>query len=202
MNELGGYDVEDLRPGMHATYSKTITEADDHLFCMITMNHHPLHTNDWFAEQSVQGRNVVVGNLVYSLVLGMSVPDVSGAALPTSVGTPALPIAMDVDQRLSVFALLTGTSIVAGCTVLIIAWRQMHQEPVVIWWAGSVLAHALASVLLLAGFGWGIAPLIIAGSALTTLGATAGWLALSGTALVTATEITPGCACSRSMTGK
>ena len=43
---------------------KTITEADNHLFCMITMNHHPLHTNDWFAEQSVQGRNVVVGNLV------------------------------------------------------------------------------------------------------------------------------------------
>ena len=60
---------------------KTITEADDHLFCMITMNHHPLHTNDWFAAQSVQGRNVVVGNLVYSLVLGMSVPDVSGAAI-------------------------------------------------------------------------------------------------------------------------
>ena len=51
---------------------KTITEYDDHLFCMITMNHHPLHTNAWFAEhESVHGRNVVVGNLVYSLVLGM-----------------------------------------------------------------------------------------------------------------------------------
>jgi acyl dehydratase len=61
---------------------KTITEADDHLFCMITMNHHPLHTNAWFAEhETVHGRNVVVGNLVYSLVLGMSVPDVSGAAI-------------------------------------------------------------------------------------------------------------------------
>ena len=60
---------------------KTITEYDDHLFCMITMNHHPLHTNDWFAGRVVQGRNVVVGNLVYSLVLGMSVPDVSGAAI-------------------------------------------------------------------------------------------------------------------------
>jgi acyl dehydratase len=61
---------------------KTITEADDHLFCMITMNHHPLHTNAWFAEnESVQKRNVVVGNLVYSLVLGMSVPDVSGSAI-------------------------------------------------------------------------------------------------------------------------
>ncbi|MPY95472.1 MAG: MaoC family dehydratase [Acidimicrobiia bacterium] len=61
---------------------KTITEADDHLFCMITMNHHPLHTNEWFAQnETVHGRNVVVGNLVYSLVLGMSVPDVSGAAI-------------------------------------------------------------------------------------------------------------------------
>ncbi len=61
---------------------KTITEADDHLFCMMTMNHHPLHTNRWFAEnETVHGKNVVVGNLVYSLVLGMSVPDVSGAAI-------------------------------------------------------------------------------------------------------------------------
>jgi len=33
---------------------KTITEYDDHLFCMITMNHHPLHTNDWFAARRVQ----------------------------------------------------------------------------------------------------------------------------------------------------
>ena len=60
---------------------KTITEYDDHLFCMITMNHHPLHTNEWYAADTVQGKNVVVGNLVYSLVLGMSVPDVSGAAI-------------------------------------------------------------------------------------------------------------------------
>ncbi len=49
---------------------------------MITMNHHPLHTNEWFAQnETVHGKNVVVGNLVYSLVLGMSVPDVSGAAI-------------------------------------------------------------------------------------------------------------------------
>jgi acyl dehydratase len=61
---------------------KTITEADDHLFCMITMNHHPLHTDAWYAETQTQfGRNVVVGNLVYSLVLGMSVADVSGACI-------------------------------------------------------------------------------------------------------------------------
>ena len=79
-----GRYFEDFVPGDVYRHwpGKTITEADDHLFCMITMNHHPLHTNVYFAEhESVQGRNVVVGNLVYSLVLGMSVPDVSGSAI-------------------------------------------------------------------------------------------------------------------------
>jgi acyl dehydratase len=61
--------------------AKTVTEADNHLFCLITMNHHPLHLNDVYARQSQQGRNVVVGPLVYSLALGMSVSDVSGKAI-------------------------------------------------------------------------------------------------------------------------
>ncbi|MDQ6836735.1 MAG: MaoC family dehydratase [Actinomycetota bacterium] len=61
--------------------AKTVTEADDHLFCLITMNHHPLHINDVYAKGSQQGRNVVVGPLVYSLALGMSVSDVSGKAI-------------------------------------------------------------------------------------------------------------------------
>jgi len=79
-----GRYFEDFEPGDLYRHwpGKTITEADDHLFCMITMNHHPLHTDAWFAETQTQfGRNVVVGNLVYSLVLGMSVPDVSGSAI-------------------------------------------------------------------------------------------------------------------------
>ena len=79
-----GRYFEDFEPGDVYKHwpGKTITEADDHLFCMLTMNHHPLHTNAWFAEnETVHKLNVVVGNLVYSLVLGMSVPDVSGAAI-------------------------------------------------------------------------------------------------------------------------
>lgn len=61
--------------------AKTVTEGDDHLFCLLTMNHHPLHINDVYAGESQQGRNVVVGPLVYSLALGMSVGDVSGKAI-------------------------------------------------------------------------------------------------------------------------
>ena len=61
--------------------AKTVTEAEDHLFCLLTMNHHPLHVNDVYAAQSQQGRNVVAGPYVYSLVFGMTVPDVSGKAI-------------------------------------------------------------------------------------------------------------------------
>jgi acyl dehydratase len=61
---------------------KTVTESDDHLFCLLTMNHHPLHLDAHYAETATDfGRNVVVGNLIYSLLLGMSVADVSGKAI-------------------------------------------------------------------------------------------------------------------------
>ncbi|MBW3601974.1 MAG: MaoC family dehydratase [Actinobacteria bacterium] len=61
---------------------RTITQSDDHLFCAITSNQHPLHSDAHYAQAATQfGRNVVVGNLVYSLVLGQSVPDVSGRAI-------------------------------------------------------------------------------------------------------------------------
>src|SRR3954464_14335830 len=61
---------------------KTVTEYDDHLFCLLTMNHHPLHLDAHYAGQATElRRHVVVGNYVFSLLLGMSVPDVSGQAI-------------------------------------------------------------------------------------------------------------------------
>ena len=79
-----GRSYEEFEVG--ATYKhwpgKTVTEYDDHLFCLLTMNHHPLHLDQHYAEETTQfGKNVVVGNYVYSILLGMSVPDVSGSAI-------------------------------------------------------------------------------------------------------------------------
>ena len=63
---------------------KTVTEYDDHLFCLLTMNHHPLHLDAHYAEEATDfGRNVVVGNYIYSLLLGMSVPTSPGRPSPT-----------------------------------------------------------------------------------------------------------------------
>lgn len=60
---------------------KTITESDNNLFCLLTMNHHPVHL-DWEYASHAQHKSVlVVGTLVFSLVVGMTVRDVSGRAI-------------------------------------------------------------------------------------------------------------------------
>ncbi|HEX9335482.1 MAG TPA: MaoC family dehydratase, partial [Pseudonocardiaceae bacterium] len=49
---------------------------------LLTMNHHPLHMDAHYAKETTEfGKNVVVGNYIYSLLLGMSVADVSGKAI-------------------------------------------------------------------------------------------------------------------------
>jgi acyl dehydratase len=60
---------------------RTITEYDDTLFCMLTMNHHPLHIDANYAENTPFKQRLVVGSLVFSIVLGMTVEDVSGKAI-------------------------------------------------------------------------------------------------------------------------
>lgn len=60
---------------------KTITESDNNLFSLLTMNHHPLHLDAAYAESSQHGRILVVGTLVFSLVVGLTVRDISGQAI-------------------------------------------------------------------------------------------------------------------------
>lgn len=60
---------------------RTITEADDTLFSLITMNQHPLHLDAHYAEGTQFKQRVVTGPLVYAVVFGMSVADVSGKAI-------------------------------------------------------------------------------------------------------------------------
>ncbi len=79
---LGLY-YEDFIEGEEINHalSKTIFESDNNLFSLITMNHHPLHTNIDYAQKSQHGQILVVGTLVFSLVVGITVPDVSGKAI-------------------------------------------------------------------------------------------------------------------------
>lgn len=81
--ERFGRPYEELVPGDRFDHwpGKTITEAEDHMFCLMTMAASPIHVDAEYARTSMpEGRNLVVGTYVYALVLGMSVPDVSGRA--------------------------------------------------------------------------------------------------------------------------
>lgn len=61
--------------------SKTIFESDNNLFSLLTMNHHPVHLNQDYANAQQHGKILVVGTLVFSLVVGMTVGDISGKAI-------------------------------------------------------------------------------------------------------------------------
>lgn len=78
-----GKCFEDFTVGevINHSLSKTIYESDNNLFSLITMNHHPLHTNNDYASKEQYGKPLVVGTLVFSLAVGITVPDISGKAI-------------------------------------------------------------------------------------------------------------------------
>ena len=68
-------DVYEHRPG------RTISEADNTWFTLLTMNTHPLHFDQAYAAKSEFGRPLVNSCLTLSIVVGMSVSDVSYKAI-------------------------------------------------------------------------------------------------------------------------
>ena len=60
---------------------KTITESDNNLFSLITMNHHPIHLDNNYASKTQHGKILVVGTLVFSLTVGLTVRDISAKAI-------------------------------------------------------------------------------------------------------------------------
>ena len=61
---------------------RTIGEADCTWFALLTMNQHPVHSDAHYAERYTQHKQrLVLGPLVFSIGIGMTVADVSGKAI-------------------------------------------------------------------------------------------------------------------------
>lgn len=77
--ESYGRYYEDFVPGH--TYEhrpgRTISEADNTWFTLLTMNQHPLHFDQEYATKSEFGQPIVNSCLTLAMVTGMSVSDVS-----------------------------------------------------------------------------------------------------------------------------
>lgn len=68
-------DTYQHRPG------RTITDSDNTWFTLLTMNTHPLHFDTEYAKASEFGKIVVSSPLTLSILVGMSVSDVSQKAI-------------------------------------------------------------------------------------------------------------------------
>ena len=81
--ERFGRYFEDFEIG--ATYEhrpgRTISEADNTWFALLTMNTHPIHFDAEYAKHSEFGKPLVVSTLTLSILVGMSVSDTSQKAI-------------------------------------------------------------------------------------------------------------------------
>lgn len=108
-NKMGNY-FEDFVEGETIVHSqtKTIFESDNNLFSLLTMNHHPVHLNQDYAAKGQHERILVVGTLVFSVVVGITVSDISGKAIAN----------LDYEKIEHLAPVFIGDTIYAETTVL------------------------------------------------------------------------------------
>lgn len=80
------YDELEVGQVIHHDKGRTITEADNVLFCALTMNDQPLHLDAEYAKTTQFGQRVVNGLLTLSLSVGMSVGDLTAGTLVANLG--------------------------------------------------------------------------------------------------------------------
>jgi 3-hydroxybutyryl-CoA dehydratase len=76
-DELHGYWFEELKPGMSASFAKTVTEADIQAFAGLSGDFNPVHVNEEFAVTTMFKGRVAHGMLsaaFISTVFGMKLP--------------------------------------------------------------------------------------------------------------------------------
>jgi acyl dehydratase len=85
---MAGKYYDDLQVGMKFKHSngRTLTEMDNVLFSMLTMNTQPLHSNQDFASKTEFGQRIVNGIFVLGLVVGLSVAELTEGTIVATLG--------------------------------------------------------------------------------------------------------------------
>ena len=124
MNDLNGYDIEDLSVGMSATFSKTITEADIVLFAGVSGDTNAIHINEEYAATTAFKGRIAHGFLSAGVI---------AAAVANRLPGPG---AIYMDQHLKFLApVRPGDTVHATVTV-----REVIAE------RGRVVLHTTCSV--------------------------------------------------------
>jgi len=85
---MPGKYFEELETGQKIGHAngRTVTEMDNVLFSMLTMNSQPLHSNEDFASRTQFGQRIVNGVFVLGLVVGLSVPELTEGTIVATLG--------------------------------------------------------------------------------------------------------------------
>lgn len=124
INRMGNW-YEDFVIGEKVEHclSKTIFESDNNLFSLLTMNHHPVHTNNDYACNNYHGKALVVGTLVFSLAVGITVEDISGKAIAN----------LDYESIEHLNPVFVGDTIYVSTTILDKRMSKQHDDRGIIY---------------------------------------------------------------------
>lgn len=106
MDERQGYYFEDLKEGMSAVFSKTITEADLLMFAGVSGDTNPIHLDQDFAS-----RTIFEGRIAHGILTAALISTVLGTKLPG-------PGAIYVNQNLRFLApVRIGDTVIARAAI-------------------------------------------------------------------------------------
>lgn len=85
---MTGKYYNELSVGQKIKHSngRTVTEMDNVMFSMLTMNTQPLHSNEDFASKTQFGQRIVNGLFTLGLVTGLTVPELTEGTIIANLG--------------------------------------------------------------------------------------------------------------------
>ena len=85
---MTGKYYNELSVGMTIKHSngRTVTEMDNVMFSMLTMNSQPLHSNEDFASKTQFGQRIVNGIFTLGLVTGLTVSELTEGTIIANLG--------------------------------------------------------------------------------------------------------------------
>ena len=85
---MTGKYYNELEVGQKIKHSngRTVTEMDNVMFSMLTMNPQPLHSNEDFASKTQFGQRIVNGLFTLGLITGLTVPELTEGTIIANLG--------------------------------------------------------------------------------------------------------------------